>query len=202
MDIQKIKDANTKYIGKEIEYYKEIDSTHLYAKKIANQGNQNGKIIIAERQTGGIGTKGRSWHTGNNKNIAMTIILKPKCKVDKFKNLTIDISKAMKNAIKELYDIDLEIKEPNDLMLNQKKICGVLTEISTTGEKINYLLISLGFNVNEDNFSEEIKQIATSLKAEYNKTFKREDIIKCFIEELAKGRFSWHIIEENKRENI
>lgn len=190
MNIEKIRNSNTGFIGKEIEYYQEIDSTHLYAKTIANRENQNGKIIIAERQTGGIGTKGRKWHTGDGKNIAMTIIIKPDCKVDKYKNLTIDISKAMKNTIKELYDIELEIKEPNDLMLNKKKICGVLTEISTTGEKINYLLISVGFNVNEDSFDEEIKEIATSLKVEYNKEFCREDIISCFIEKLLTRRFS------------
>lgn len=184
MDVQKIKNAKTKYIGKEIEYYQEINSTHLYAKTIANKEKQNGKIIIAERQTGGIGTKGRTWHTGDYKNIAMTIILKPNCKVDRFKNLTIDISKAMKDTIKELYNIDLSIKEPNDLILNHKKISGVLTEISTSGEKINYLLISVGFNVNEENFSEEIKEIATSLKFEYNRDFEREEIIKVFIENL------------------
>ena len=67
----------------------------------------------------------------------------------------------MKKTIEELYKIQLDIKEPNDLMLNHKKICGILTEINTIGEKINYLLISLGFNVNEDNFSQETEQIAT-----------------------------------------
>ena len=90
----------------------------------------------------------------------------------------------MKNVIKKLYNINLKIKKPNDLMLNNKKICGILTEISTIGEKINYMLISLGFNVNEEKFPEEIENIATSLKKEYNKEFKREDIIITFIEDL------------------
>ena len=76
------------------------------------------------------------------------------------------------------------IKEPNDLFLNNKKICGILTEINTIGEKINYLLISFGFNVNEDEFSEETNNIATSLKKEYNKEFEREKIISCIIEKL------------------
>ena len=69
-------------------------------------------------------------------------------------------------------------------MLNEKKICGILTEINTSGEKVNYLLISFGFNVNEDKFSEETKDIATSLKKEYNKDFIREEIIKEIIENL------------------
>lgn len=184
MNIEKIKQANTKFIGKQIEYYKEIGSTHTYAKTIANEENQNGKLIIAEIQTNGIGTKGRIWHTGDSKNIAMTIIIKPECKIDRFNTLTIDIAKAMQKTIKELYNVDLTIKEPNDLLLNGKKICGILTEVSTTGEKINYLIISLGFNVNEDYFEEDIKNIATSLKREFNKEYEREDIIKKFMEEL------------------
>ena len=186
MNLGKIKNANTKYIGKEIEYYKEISSTHTYAKEIAMQEKHSGKIIIAETQTNGIGTKGRSWYTGENKNIALTIILKPKCEINRLEGLTVKIAECMQKAIQELYQIDLDIKEPNDLMLKGKKICGILTEINTISEKINYLLISLGFNVNEDVFSGKTENIATSLKKEYEKDFLREDIIKKFIEIIEK----------------
>ena len=88
MNIEKIKKAKTEKIGKKIEYFKEIASTHLYAKQIAQKEENDGKLIIAEVQTSGIGTKGRSWYTGKSKNIAMTIILHPKCKVSNLKNLT------------------------------------------------------------------------------------------------------------------
>lgn len=186
MDIEKIKNSKNKVIGKKIEYYKEINSTHKYAKKIAIKNENNGKIIIAEKQTDGIGTKGRVWYTGEEKNIAMTIILNPKCGIDKLDGLTIKIAQIMKKTIDELYGYELKIKEPNDLMLNNKKICGILTKINTMAGKINYLLISLGFNVNEDIFSEETKNIATSLKREYKKDFSREDIIINFIEKLEK----------------
>lgn len=186
MNIEKIKNANTIYIGKQIEYFNEINSTHLYAKNIAQDEKNNGKIIIAQTQSSAIGTKGRDWHTGNNKNIAMTIILKPKCKIEKMKNLTLQIAEYMKQTIYELYKYNLEIKHPNDLLLNNKKISGILTQINTIGEKINYLLISIGFNVNEECFSEEIEQYVTSLKKEYKKEFEREEIIKKFIEILEK----------------
>ena len=186
MNLEKIKNANTKYIGKEIEYFKEISSTHAYAKEIAMQGKQNGKIIIAETQTNGIGTKGRSWYTGESKNIALTIILKPECSISRLEGLNVKIAKCMQKAIQELYGICLEIKEPNDLMLNGKKICGILTEINTIAEKINYLLISFGLNVNENVFSEETENIATSLKKEFGEEFSREDIITKFIEILEK----------------
>lgn len=186
MELEKIKNANTKYIGKEIEYFREISSTHTYAKEIALKEKNNGKIIIAEIQTNGIGTKGRSWYTGESKNIALTIILKPKCEISRLEGLTVKIAECMQKAIQELYQCQLIIKEPNDLMLDGKKICGILTEINTISEKINYLLISLGFNVNEVVFSKETEEIATSLKKEYGKDFEREDIIKKFVEILEK----------------
>ena len=167
-----------------IEYYEKIESTHLYAKKIA--GKKEDKILIAEEQTGGIGTKGRNWYTGKGKNIAMTIILHTKRKVNELKDLPIKVAKIVQKSIKELYNYDLEIKEPNDLMLNNKKICGILTQMNTQGEKINYILISLGFNVNETEFSKEVKDIATSLKNEYKKEFDKKEIIYKILENIEK----------------
>ena len=114
----------------------------------------------------------------------MTIILRPKCKIEDLQNLTIEIAECMKKTIYDLFEIRLDIKEPNDLILNGKKISGILTEINTIGEKINYLLISIGFNVNEEEFLDELKDIATSLKMEFGKNFSREEIIVSFIGNL------------------
>lgn len=184
MNLEKIRNAKTKIIGKKIEYFKEIESTHIYGRKIAEDKESDGKVLLAEVQTGGIGTKGRSWYTGYGKNIAMTIILHPKCKIDELDNLTVEIAEKIKEAIYELYVYKLEIKKPNDLIFNGKKICGILTELHSQGEKIKYLLISFGVNVNEDEFSEETKDIATSLKKETGKEFDREEIICRITEKL------------------
>lgn len=184
MNLEKIRNAKTKIIGKKIEYFKEIESTHIYGRKIAEDKENDGKVLLAEVQTGGIGTKGRSWYTGYGKNIAMTIILHPKCKIDELDNLTVEIAEKIKETIYELYVYKLEIKKPNDLIFNGKKICGILTELHSQGEKIKYLLISFGFNVNEDEFSEETKDIATSLKKETGKEFSREEIICKIVEKL------------------
>lgn len=96
MNLEKIQNAETKKIGKRIEYFKEIGSTHIYAKQIALNEKEEGKIILAEAQTNGIGTKGRVWYTGENKNIAMTIILKPKCSINKLEGLSKKIAECMK----------------------------------------------------------------------------------------------------------
>ena len=186
LEIEKIKKAQTKIIGKQIEYFKEINSTNIYAEKIADRPEENGKVIIAEIQTNGIGTKGRSWYTGVGNNIAMTIILKPKCNLEKLEGITVKIAECIKEAIFKLYNIQLEIKKPNDLILNNKKICGILTKINTIGEKINYLIIGIGLNVNEEHFDKETINIATSLKKEFKKEFSREDIIIKIIEILEK----------------
>ena len=160
--------------NQKIKYFEEIQSTHLYAKQTEEQGDF---VIIAEEQTGGIGTKGKKWYTGKGKNIAMTIIKHPNCKIEKLEGLTTKIAEGIRNVIKELFGYELKIKIPNDLLLNNKKISGILTEIHTQAEKIEYLLISVGFNVNEEYFDEGVTEIATSLKREYKKEFDREIII-------------------------
>ena len=160
--------------------YEEIPSTHTYIKE--NQEKyKNTTAIIANKQTKGIGTKGRSWFTGSDKNIAVSIIYKPKCKAKSLEGITIKTGKIIQKIINDLYNIELKIKEPNDLMLNNKKICGILTESNIIGDKINYLIISIGFNVNEANFPEELEQIATSLKKEIGRNFDKEQILQEII---------------------
>ena len=124
MNIEKIMKSNTKIIGKTIQYQKEITSTHLVAKETASNSKNNGKIILAEKQTEGIGTKGRNWYTGENKNIAMSIILHPTVKPEKLAGLTTQIAISMQKTIEQLYGYKLAIKEPNDLLLKGKKFAG------------------------------------------------------------------------------
>lgn len=166
-----------------VKKYEKLGSTHKHIKD--NYKKYNSKTaIIAERQTDGIGTKGRTWFTGSEKNIAMSILYKPNCKIQNLNGLTIKIANIIQEKVKFLYDINLNIKEPNDLMLNNKKICGILTEINTIGNKINYLIISIGFNVNEMEFPKELESIATSLRKEMNKEFNKEELTQQFINSL------------------
>lgn len=166
-----------------IKYFDELPSTHLYVKE--NQDKlENGTVIIANKQTVGIGTHGRTWYTGSGDNIAMSMLFKPECDLSSLNNITVDVAQSIKKTIRNLYNIGLNIKYPNDLLLNGKKICGILTEINTISGKINYLIISLGFNVNEICFDEETIKIATSLKKEYNKNFDRKEIILKIIQNI------------------
>ena len=187
MNIERIKLANTKYLGKNVIYYEELESTQKLAKKLLKENKiKNGTIIITDNQTSGIGTKGRTWYSNKGTNITMTLIVFPNCKIEKIEGITTKIAQCISDSLKELYDIDLKIKYPNDLLLNGKKICGILTESATENQILTHLLIGIGFNVNEENFNDETKEIATSLKKEYKREFIREEIIINIIKKLEK----------------
>lgn len=116
----------TKILGKNIIYYENITSTQLRAKEIKEDA-KDGTIIITNNQTAGIGTHERKWYMGEGENIAFTMILKPKCNISKIENLTTLIAECMVKAINKLYGKALDIKLPNDLMYNGKKVGGILT---------------------------------------------------------------------------
>ena len=170
----------TKLIGKNILYYDNLESTQIEAKKIKKDIN-DGTIVITKNQTAGIGTHDRTWFMGENDNIAFTIILKPNSNISKINNLTTILAECMVRTIRNLYNINLDIKLPNDLMINGKKLAGILTQATTKGEKVEDILIGIGLNVNQTEFPNELKNIATSLKNEFNLEFNRIDIIVEFL---------------------
>lgn len=182
LDIKKIeKELNTSFLCKNIIYQEELDSTQNEAKRIAkNEEITNGTYIVTDKQTNGKGTQDRKWYGGKYENICGTFVLKPNCHISKLKNLTIVISECIIKAIKNLYNIQLQIKYPNDVLCNSKKMAGILTESITQKEIVQYVFIGIGININQTIFHPEIAHIATSLKKEYNKNFSREKIISEF----------------------
>lgn len=170
----------TKIIAKNKIYFKEIDSTQIQAKQLAEKNIENGTIVITDYQTGGIGTHGRSWYSEREKNLAFSLIIYPKCTIQKLDTLSIDIARCITRAIEKLYGYKLSIKTPNDIIYNKKKMGGILTQIVTNGKKIKYLIVGIGFNVNGENFPEELKEIATSMKLEFRKEFSRVEILNEF----------------------
>ena len=157
MNVEKIKNANTIFIGKEIIYKEQMNSTQDVAKEIVKQKCTNGTIIITDNQTNGKGTKGRSWVTDKEKNITMTIIINENIEISKLDKITLKIAEVIKDSIYKLYNYKLTIKAPNDLLLNNKKICGILTQTSIISNKVNYILIGIGFNVNQENFENNLR---------------------------------------------
>lgn len=172
--IEKIKNALP---NRNIIYYRIIDSTQKKAREMIEKDVPDGTVIITDNQTNGVGTHGRRWYTNDKNNILMTIILYPNCNIQEMETITIDIANCIVDVIEEMYKIKLHIKEPNDIIFNDKKLGGILTESITYKNNVKTLLIGIGININQKKFAKEIKHIATSLKNETNKDFNREEIV-------------------------
>lgn len=180
-----LKNLKTKFLGRNMLHFEVIDSTQKYIKENLIKNMPNGTIVIADTQSSGIGTQGRKWFTGdNNENIAMSFVLYPETDIKKFSNLTKLIAECIINTVKKLYGYELKIKVPNDIICNEKKIAGILTESSSIGEKVKKIIIGIGFNVNQMEFPEDLKDLATSLKKEFSKNFSKEEIIVEFLNEF------------------
>ena len=131
MKVKTQEKITSEVIAKNIIYFDELDSTQKYAKKLAEEGIENGTMILTNNQIGGIGTHERKWHSEEGKNISFTLIIYPKCAISELDTLTVDIAKCIVDTVYEIYGAKLDIKKPNDLMCNGKKIGGILTQITT-----------------------------------------------------------------------
>lgn len=164
----------TKYMGRKLVYFQETDSTNIQIKKLAEAGSPEGTLVVAESQTAGKGRRGRSWSSPAGSSIYMSYLLRPKIPPYSASMLTLLAGMACVAAIREETGLSPAIKWPNDLVIGGKKICGILTEMSTELEEIHYIFTGIGINVNQTGFPQEIQETATSLKLESKKP--EEDI--------------------------
>ena len=199
MDAKYIQDKlNTKFIGNRLDYYETIDSTHLLAKKLSINEIENGMIIFADNQTSGIGTHERKWFTGDGQNLSFDMIFNTQFDIKKIENLTLTLAKCIVKTLKELYNIEAYIKKTNDVILNGKKIAGILTETVAVGNIIKKLFIGIGMNINQTYFPGSLEKLATSLKNEFGKEFDRLEVFSKFLELFEKEYFNIiNIKEEN-----
>lgn len=182
-----LKNLKTNYLGKNNIFYKKIDSTQTEIWRLIKNNNiQNGTLIMADIQTNGKGTHGRIWHTDEGKNIAFSFFVETNCKPSLLDGITIEIASILIKIFKEKYNINLKIKEPNDIFYNDKKIGGILTESKVNSEIIKFLVIGIGLNTNQMKFSKDIQNIATSVKKEFNIEINNKEIIEEFCYEFEK----------------
>lgn len=174
-----LKNLKTQYLGRNLLYFETIDSTQKKLKSLEQP--ENGTLIIADQQMAGIGTHERKWFTGAGKNIAMSFVLLPNCKLQSIQNLTVCMAECMIDTLDFLHQIKLERKEPNDIFYHGKKVGGILTESVCQGEQVQKIFVGIGLNVNQEEFAEDLRQIATSLKMEFGRDFEREEIVTEFL---------------------
>lgn len=156
----------TEWIGEEIFYFPVIDSTNTKAKQLAEEGYPAGTLVIAEQQDAGRGRRGRSWESPRGSGIFMTLMLKPDIRPDNASMLTLVAALAVAEAIRKCTKRPAGIKWPNDIVMNGKKVCGILTEMSAQVDYVNHVVIGIGINVHNESFPEEMADRATSLYLE------------------------------------
>lgn len=177
----------TKWIGADTIYYETVDSTNTQAKRLAEEGYGNGTLLIANYQNAGRGRRGRSWEACSDTAVAMSLLLKPKIEPDNASMITLVAALAVSKAITKLTKKTAGIKWPNDIVMNGRKVCGILTEMSLKSGCVDYIVVGIGINVNTAYFPKEIQATATSLYLETGEQVSRVELIGLvweFFEEL------------------
>ena len=185
MDVTELESIHsTEWAGCELYYYDSIDSTNTKAKELAEEGHPSGTLVVADRQTAGKGRRGRSWESPTGIGIFMTLMLKPEINPNNASMLTLVAAMATTRAIRRVTGVPAMIKWPNDIVMNGKKVCGILTEMSAQFDYINHIVIGIGINVHNEEFPEEIKETASSLFLESGQHIHRASLIEAFLEEF------------------
>ncbi|KAB3532394.1 biotin--[acetyl-CoA-carboxylase] ligase [Alkaliphilus pronyensis] len=170
------KHLTTKEIGKNIIHFNSIDSTNSYAKGIADK-TPSGTLIISEEQLSGRGRLGREWESPKGDGIWMTLILKPKFPPSEGGKLTQIAAASVWQGINKVLGLKSLIKWPNDIVINGKKVCGILTEMSAELNQLHYLIVGIGINVNNEAFHNTIADKATSLFLEKGEKINRRALL-------------------------
>lgn len=164
-----------KAIGNKIIIFEKTSSTNDVIHRFAKEGHSEGLVVFAESQTGGRGRHGRSWHSPPKRGLWFSILLRPDIDTLSAPRLTTLTTVAIARALMNITGLKLQVKWPNDILCQGKKVCGILVELSTQGEKIQYANVGIGINVNlkRKEFPAELLDIATSLEAEAGSSFSR-----------------------------
>lgn len=171
----------TSVLGRNIIHFDDIDSTNIKAKELAQKNIEDGSIVIAEKQTLGSGRFNRKWVSPTG-GLWFSLILRPTLPPTEAPKITQIAAAAIYKTLSD-FNIVPTIKWPNDILLNDKKLCGILAEMKCDMDSVHYLVLGIGMNINinESDLDESIKSIATSLKIEFNKQFERCEILSKFL---------------------
>lgn len=161
----------------EVLYYETIDSTNIVAKQLANAGEDRNLLLLAEEQTAGRGRRGRAWSSPKGSGIWMSLLLHPQIAPEHASMITLVSALALVKGIEQAAGIRAQIKWPNDIIVNGKKVCGILTEMNSELDYIHYVVLGMGINANTKEFPEELRSIATSLYMEGGKEVDRAGLV-------------------------
>lgn len=178
---------DTQWAGKSIIYYDVTDSTNLRIRQMGDEGAPHGTLAVSDRQTAGKGRRGHAWESPAGCSIYMSILHRPQIHPNKASMLTLVMACSVAEGIRDCEDVDIKIKWPNDIIVNGKKLVGILTEMSTQIDYINHVTVGVGINVNQTEFPEEIRQTATSLRLECGHVVRRAPVIAAVMRRLEEN---------------
>jgi BirA family transcriptional regulator, biotin operon repressor / biotin---[acetyl-CoA-carboxylase] ligase len=177
---------DTAFLGKEIVYRENIDSTNSLAFRLALEGAPEGTCVVAEAQKTGRGRLNRAWFSPAGKNLYMSAILKPGVHPSRVYPITFISSLAVSDAILSVAGLEATLKWPNDVLVNGKKICGTLLELSIETDAVRFVVVGTGLNINMKDLDEGIKEKATSLYLETKKVYERSSVCGILLSNLEK----------------
>ena len=155
---------DTEQLGRAIYHFAEIGSTNLKAAELAETGVPDGTLVLADRQLQGKGRLSHSWHSPAGVGIYLSLVLRPRIPVAAAPGISLVAALALVESIKNLYSQEAAIKWPNDILLNNRKLAGILTELTSDGDQVRHVILGLGINCNQTEFPAEISDLAISLR--------------------------------------
>jgi BirA family biotin operon repressor/biotin-[acetyl-CoA-carboxylase] ligase len=178
--------AENQRIGRDIRVFEQTTSTNDVIEKLARDGAKEGAVVFAESQTAGRGRLGRTWVSPARKGIWFSVLLRPSLSPSAATQMTVASAAALRNAIELQTELKAEIKWPNDILISGKKVAGILTELSAELDRIKYIVLGIGVdvNLNASDFPHELRHQATSLKIELGKPVARAELAAAILCEL------------------
>jgi BirA family biotin operon repressor/biotin-[acetyl-CoA-carboxylase] ligase len=170
--------------GKRIYHFFKTDSTNRVALELGHAGEAEGAVVVAEEQTAGRGRAGRAWHSEHAAGIYATLLLRPRLAPVQAPLLTMMAGLSAHAAIQAQTGLTVDLKWPNDLLINGKKVGGILTEMHAEPGQIRFVIVGIGLNVNQEKFAGELGAIATSLRSETGKTQSRLELLVRLLREF------------------
>ncbi len=180
------KGLKTHSFGRKVYAFGSIDSTNNCARTMANAWAPEGTLVVAESQTAGRGRLGRSWISSAEESLTFSVVLRPGTDSEAINLLPLLAGVAVAEAIREVAGVEVECKWPNDLLIDGKKVCGILLEGALREDGLDFVVAGIGINVNQGGFPQELSGKATSLRLMCGREFRREDLLRAVLQHFER----------------
>lgn len=182
----------TEYFGRRIEYLPVTDSTNRVATELARQDAPEGSVVIADAQTAGRGRLERKWHSPPGCNLYFSLVLRPEVMSGQAPQLALIAGVSVCRAIKRIFpELNPRTKWPNDVYLNNRKLAGILCSMVSEMERVRYLIVGIGINVNVTEFPPELAELATSLRVAIGREVCRPAILATVLDDFEQAYEQW-----------